>query len=283
MKRRILIVLIVLVVAALSVWVYADLRWMDVTAVEIAMLDDAASAHPSTPLNWSGLDTLPAPVVNFFRACLSDGGRRISTLKIEQEGAFRLSGDEDSWTSFTARQTYSTSRPGFVWDARISMLPGVHAYVRDSYILGKGAMTGAVLGVFPLMDQRDTPGLNTGELYRYLAETIWFPSRLLPSEGVRWRAIDDSTALATLQDGALSASIEFHFAPDSTVKRLYASDRPREVKGQYIRTPWEIRCASMTEKPERIPLHCEVTWILPTGRFPYFRGLVTNVVTRYSY
>ena len=35
-----------------------------------------------------------------------------------------------------------------------------------------------------------------GELMRFFAEAAWYPTALLPSQGVRWQAVDDTSARA---------------------------------------------------------------------------------------
>jgi hypothetical protein len=47
---------------------------------------------------------------------------------------------------------------------------------------------------------------------RFLAEAPWYPTTLLPGQGVRWKAIDDSTASATIQDGDTRVTLD-DFAP----------------------------------------------------------------------
>ena len=37
-----------------------------------------------------------------------------------------------------------------------------------------------------------------GELMRFLAEAAWYPTALLPSQGVRWQGADERSAFATL-------------------------------------------------------------------------------------
>jgi hypothetical protein len=58
---------------------------------------------------------------------------------------------------------------------------------------------------------RGTPEVAQGELWRWFAETAWYPMALLPSQGVQWSAVDDSSATATRQDGATSATLLFRF------------------------------------------------------------------------
>lgn len=40
--------------------------------------------------------------------------------------------------------------------------------------------------------------LAEGEFMRFFAEAAWYPTALLPSQGVRWQAVDAHTASARL-------------------------------------------------------------------------------------
>jgi hypothetical protein len=74
-----------------------------------------------------------------------------------------------------------TQHPGFDWDARIQMVPGLKAFVHDTYLLGEGNLHASLLGLFTLAKMHDTPELNQGELLRFFAEVAWYPTALLPS------------------------------------------------------------------------------------------------------
>ncbi|MET3139334.1 hypothetical protein AAKU61_003715 [Undibacterium sp. GrIS 1.2] len=71
--------------------------------------------------------------------------------------------------------------PGFEWDARIRMAPGVDVWVRDAYALGKGSLLAAISGFINVVDMHDTAESARGELMRYLAEAVWYLTALLPS------------------------------------------------------------------------------------------------------
>lgn len=68
-------------------------------------------------------------------------------------------------------------------------------------------MQAKVAAAITMMDQHDRVGLSRGALQRYLAEAVWFPTALLPREGLKWTAVDDSTALATLTDSGITVSL----------------------------------------------------------------------------
>ena len=74
-------------------------------------------------------------------------------------------------------------------------------------------MRGAILGLVPVVNAADDPQLRAGALQRYLAESVWFPTALLPSEGLRWTPVDEAHARATLTDHGISVTLEFEFAP----------------------------------------------------------------------
>ena len=81
------------------------------------------------------------------------------------------------------------------------MLPGLPVRVHDAYIAGEGILHASLFGLVSVANLRGTPEAAQGELLRLLAEAAWYPTALLPSQGVRWEAVDDSSAKATLKDG----------------------------------------------------------------------------------
>ena len=46
---------------------------------------------------------------------------------------------------------------------------------------------------------------------RFFADTAWHPTALLPSQGVRWEAVNDRSAYATLTEGDISITMLFTF------------------------------------------------------------------------
>jgi len=237
---------------------------------------DGAVTEPET-FSPDQEDGLPAPVARYFRFALTPGQRLYRTARIEQRGQFRMGGIGSRWSPFTAVQHVSTAPPAFVWDAAIRMAPLVTVRVRDGYIDGHGVMQGKLASVLTVVNQSGQPELDAGALYRYLAEGVWFPPVLLPSRGVAWEAMDDSTARATLTHAGTSASLEFRFAENGEIVGVYAPSRYREVKGKYELAPWEGRFARYVRRSGMmIPSEGEVEWILPEGRLTYFRGEIVG-------
>ncbi len=234
-----------------------------------------ANAAPFQRVSPAQFTTLPAPVARYFALVLAPEQRVVQRARIDHEGQFALRPNE--WKPFTSHQHYVTAPRGFVWDARIRFLPGVPMMVRDSYLGGRGTMRGALAGIVTLVDQDGTPGLASGALLRYLAEGAWLPTALLPSEGVMWAPIDDSTARASLTDAGITVWMDVHFAPSGAMSRVSAI-RERDVDGRSIPTPWEGRYSDdlVSVDGMKIPAVAEVAWLLPEGEHAYWRGRIAS-------
>ena len=122
-------------------------------------------------------------------------------------------------------------------------------------------------------------GKANAHLMRFLAEAVWHPTSLLPSQGVRWEARDETSARATLAAEGRTVSLDFFFGPDGLVERVRSAGRIRTVGGAGIPTPWQVRVWGYALRDGlRIPLEGEVAWELPGGLRPYWRGRITAIV-----
>jgi hypothetical protein len=239
-----------------------------------------AAEVSSAALTYSDDDTrgLPDPVRRYFRAVLEEGQAVVATARLSHHGYFNMSDRGDDWKRFTSTQLVVTHRPGFHWTARISIAPALHAYVRDGYVVEKGVLNAKLLGLVTVAKLGDTPELAQGELMRFLAEAVWYPTMLLPGHGVRWLPIDDSSATAVLEDGANRATLEFRFDDDGLITTVLAQQRFRAVDGRFVATPWQGKFYDYVWRDGmRVPLQGEVAWLLDDGPHPYWRGRLTSV------
>lgn len=278
-----------LVVAALVVLVaalaaYGTWRWAAGTRALFERLE--ATRAPIAPARYDEareLDGLPAPVQRYFRTVLTDGQPLVTAAAVEHRGTFNVGESTDQWKPFTSQQRVVTRRPGFVWDGKVAMLPGLNVRVHDAYVAGEGILQPAMLGLFTLIDLRGTGEVAQGELMRFFAEAAWYPTALLPSQGVRWEPVDDRSARATLVDGSLSLTMTFSFEPDGTMRSARAEARGRTVAGKIVMTPWEGRWSNVqAHDGMRVPMTGEAAWLTPQGRKPYWRGTITSLSYAYA-
>ena len=223
----------------------------------------------------SGLSGLPAPVSRYLRAALREGQPFVATAVLEQSGEFRVKPSPRGWRPFRAVETFSTDPPGFFWDARIRQAPGIVVRVRDAFADGKGSVEARLFSILPVMSAGGTTEIAEAALQRYLSEACWFPTALLPSQGVVWAGLDGGSARATLRAGDVTASLEFRFGEDGLVESVFSPARARAVRGGTVPTPWQGRFRDYSEfGGMRIPISAEVEWLFPEGPQPYWRGRI---------
>jgi len=127
-----------------------------------------------------------------------------------------------------------------------------------------------------MADMRGDGEIARGELMRWFAEAAWYPTALLPSQGVRWEAVDDRSANATLGDGPLTLTLLFRFNDAGLIDSFRAEARGGMVGKVMVMAPWEGRWSNyQTRDGVQVPFTGEVAWMRPEGRRPYFVGTVT--------
>lgn len=275
-----MVAVLVAVVLLAGTWAtlqYGATRWHaranTVRAEMLARQPDVRSNYDATEI----LD-LPAPVQRYFATVLQPGTQHARSAHVSTEGVFLLDVEADDWTPFTAEQLITTGPPGFDWFARMPVFPGVDVLVRDSYVDGAGRLRAAIGGLVTVAKAGGTPEAAEGELLRYLAESVWVPTALLPRHGVRWTAIDGRRALATLTDGKTTAALEFRFGANGLVTEVHASARPRMTSQGMVRTPWLGRWSHYElHHGMLVPTTGEVAWVLPEGALSYWKGRLVDV------
>ena len=276
--RALLIVLAIVVVAAAIFLPVQARRWAGETGAATAAL--TAAVPGSLPaVSLDALTGLPAPVQRYLRLALHDGQPRVTTVRLEQSGRLRTGVESDQWMPFTAVETIAPEARGFVWDARLRLAPLLHAGIRDIYVDGVGDGRIALLSAITMSADRGSRDLNSGELYRLLAEAPWNPTLLLPSADITWKAIDDRRAAATLTHEGETVTIEFRFNDVGEVTTVYAAERPRSYSTTYVATPWEGRFTRyVTVDGMRVPSSGEVGWWVEGRWQPVWQGTVERFV-----
>lgn len=266
-----------LIATALIVGLWGNARWASDTQARMRALEATTLPAKARPQRYdeAELASLPPVVRRYFSRVLNPNQPMVRRLYLEQTGTFNLSFNGEQWEPFTARQRVSTNRPGFVWDASISMSPGIPVRVVDAYVAGVGSLQPSVFGLFDMGGIGGSVDMARGELIRFFAEAVWYPTALLPSQGVQWTPVDDQTALATMTDGALTVALTFTFNAQGLVERITSSERSALVDGVMVTMPWEVRLSNYQKQSGMlVPLEGEVAWVPATGRVPYWRGRV---------
>lgn len=270
---RFIRIAIILLIAGGAIQMLARHLWRD----RIDALSEALHAPRAARAAAPQVSGLPAPVARFLAASVSPD-RQVRAVVLDTAGEFLMAPGPRGWKPFRAHQRFNAVAPGFVWDATISMAPFVPVNVRDAYVGGRGEMVARVAGLYAPVNESGSKELAEGQLVRYLAEMMWFPSALEPGHGVTWTPIDDHRAMAHLEDSSLKVSLQFTFNDQADIVEVFAPARMRAVKNGYEATPWAVRCHDHEDRMGfRIPIVCEAEWRTKDGPLPYWRGRVTNI------
>jgi hypothetical protein len=276
--RALIVIVLVLVAVLVGAWLYGAYRWNSETQDLRARLDAARVPVRPQTVDVRELEGLPAPVQRYFHAVLEDGQPMVAGVRVQHTGTFNMSQTKEQWKPFTSDQQVVTQRPGFDWNGRVAMLPGLPVRVHDSYAAGEGVLHASLLGLFTVADMRGTRAVAEGELMRFFAEAAWYPTALLPSQGVRWEAAGDHSAYATLEEGDHTITMLFTFDEEGLIDTVHAEARGRAVGGEVVPTPWQGHFWNYKQRGGmRVPLDGEVAWLPPEGELPYWRGHITEI------
>src|SRR5450631_3704350 len=217
-------------IAAAGLSAYGSKWWADRVRtlgreLQEGRIEEKRGSESPTRFDSRELEDLPTPVQRYFRAALTEGQPIIAAVTIEMTGTFNMSATAEQWKPFSSWQRVVTRRPGFMWNARISMRPGLAVRVVDSYIAGKGLLHAALLGLFTVAKVEGGGEIARGEFMRFFAEAAWYPTALLPSQGVLWEAVGEHSANASIVDGSLTVTLLFRFNDADLIDSVRADAR----------------------------------------------------------
>jgi Family of unknown function (DUF6920) len=225
--------------------------------------------------SYKQFEQVPEPVARYFRRVLRDGQPFIRRAHFTQSGEFRSSAT-GKWKAFHATEDFSIDKPAFTWKASIRMAPLFVMNVQDNYTDGTSSITAKAWGI-PILRAHDDRRLDKAALQRYLAESPWFPTSLLPGQNVTWSEVDKNYALATLRDCGIEVSMYFEFNDNGEIIGAFTPGRYQYAKGQYRFEPWGGHFRNYENRNGiRIPIEAEVEWLSPEENFCYYKGRIVE-------
>ncbi|MCB9284746.1 MAG: hypothetical protein H6563_11780 [Lewinellaceae bacterium] len=220
------------------------------------------------------LTGLPACVQLWIANSGLVGREMIYAVRLKQQGQMRRT-PEEKWMPTEAEQYFSIDPPGFIWKAKVDMVPAFSFSGRDKYMDGKGNMLIKFLSLFPVVDGKG-PELDQGTLLRYLGEICWFPSAAL-APYITWEAIDSSSAKATMSYKGVSASGVFTFDEAGRMTQFRAQ-RYMGAGETAVLKDWYIPAEEWKEfQGVQVPAKGGVIWQLESGDFNYYQWEVTDI------
>ncbi len=191
------------------------------------------------PASFTDLRTVPAPVRRYLESVLPAGTSAPAMMVSSQHGELRTSATSKRWMSFAAIHHATVTKPGFVWDARVAATRWLPLTVLDSLIDGQGSGQVLLLSALTLAHDAGTMEMNSGSMHRFLAEAVWYPWALLPSNWLHWAPIAVDRAMATMTANGLTVALEFRFTGTGEVAAVYSPGRWGSFDGHYVQVAWE--------------------------------------------
>jgi len=141
------------------------------------------SGNSENSFSYSQLQGLPAPVQRYFRHVMKEGQPYISYVRLMHKGQFKT-GPKKGWVNIKGEQYFTTAKPGFIWRGSTAMFTALDMYISD-----KGKLTVSLFSLFKIAGGQGEK-YDHGELLRWLAESVWFPTNVLPKENLQWKPVD---------------------------------------------------------------------------------------------
>ncbi len=226
---------------------------------DVIQLLSAAPAATERTFNYQQLSGLPEPVQRYFRHVLPEGYPYIRTVHLRHGGRFKTGVDAD-WTDINGEQYFTTEPPGFIWLGQTQWFAA-----RDQYVAGQGQLVVHLFSLIPVVDVQGST-VDEGELLRWLGESVWFPTNLLPSERLQWSPVDDRSAQLQFEHNDLAINYHVHFNDQDEIVR---------VETQRYMTPerqetWVGELSDYQRINEvLVPTRIRATWKLPEGDHTY--------------
>ena len=227
-----------------------------------------AAAHaPAQTYHEAQLTGLPAPVQRYFRHVLPEGQPYLRGLRLRHTGQFKTDLKKD-WIAIEGEQYITADPPGFIWQGTTSQF-----VARDEFVAGHGRLDVRLLGAVPIAGGTG-PAYDQGELLRWLVESSWLPTALLPNESIAWTAIDDHSARLTLTHQGHSVSCLLRFNERNEIAEAEA---PRQMN-EATERPWQCRFNQYRRwHGVLIPTVGEAGWVIDGEYQPYARFSVREL------
>lgn len=210
---------------------------------------------------------LPAPVRRYFKYAMKEGQPFISYVRIKHDGLFRTSPGKP-YIPIKGEQYFTTDKPGFIWKGTTSMFTAIDQYVAD-----KGRLSVFLFSLLKIADGKGK-AYDEGELLRWLAESAWFPTNLLPNQHLNWVHVDEQTAQLLFNYNNMNLKYLVRFNQQGEITEFETN---RFMEGQGYQK-WIGKLSDYKElNGIRIPTTIEAIYRLTDSDYSYAKFLLKTI------
>ena len=205
------------------------------------------------------IKNLPKPVQKYFNYALSEGQPYVSYLRLRHGGRFKTARDKD-WVDIKGKQYFIAEKPGFVWSGKTKMFRAEDAYVNDH-----GHLKIYLFSIIRIINQQGRK-TDQGELLRWLGESVWLPTNLLPSKNKHWTPIDSTSARLTYTGNDHEVYYDIIFNKQGQIVEM----QTERYKGEDSKETWIGRVSEYVEVNDmHVPSRISGIWRLESGDYQY--------------
>jgi len=234
---------------------------------EVRQLFSRAGDIVNKSFTYDMLSDLPEPVQRYFKHVLKNGQSYIRYVRLTHTGQFKTGRDKD-WVDIRGEQYFTAAKPGFIWKGITPLFTA-----RDMYIGGTGRLVVSLFSVYNIVDSKGEK-INQGELLRWLGESVWFPTNLLPGNNLQWSSIDHSSAKLTFCYNGLTV---FYIVTFNDLGEITQVETRRYMGNENLET-WTGKLTDYKEiNGIIIPTAIEGIWKLEKGDYSYARFRIETI------
>lgn len=266
--NKLLIIIIVIVAFIFLILVLGKINLSLKFKNQVRQLFSESKNIAEEKFNYKKLEGLPEPVQRYFKFVLKENQPYISYVRLKHNGKFKTN-LKKSWIDITGEQYFTAEKPGFIWKGKTAMF-----VARDMYISNEGRLTATLFSIYNVVDVHGKKQYNESELLRWLSESVWFPTNLLPSKRLHWFPIDANSAKLTFEYEGLSLFYIITFNEKGEIIQMETERFMDETRKE----TWIINPDQYEEiNGVTIPMHAEVFWRLKEGDFSYASFYVQKI------
>lgn len=229
--------------------------------------DGNMKANFNAWVSYLNYDMLPSPVKKYFMLVLNKNQSKIKSVQLTHHGFFKTS-PKNAWSEITGKQYLKSDTPEFEWTGKTKLFKAT-----DKYQDGAGKLTVKLFSVFPIVKAKGLH-VDQAELLRWLGESFWFPTNLLPSDNLKWSPIDSNNAKLSYTFNNTNVFYLVRFNEIGEITQL-ETERYKE-KGKLEK--WVGKASDYKYFDGfKVPTHIEAFWELKEGSFQYVDFFVDTI------
>ncbi len=196
------------------------LRWTDVRNDHATWQDLVRQANASSGVfDPYSIEGLPEPARRYFSFSIAAGSPIVSAVELDMTGELGLGSlDNPKYSPMTAQQILAPPH-GLVWRVQIGAISGSDGATHTS-----SWTRFWLFGLVPVVRLGNNEDHHRSAFGRVVAESaFWTPAMLLPSDNVRWEALDENSARAIVSINGFEQNVDVTVAQDGKPTQVVIS------------------------------------------------------------